>query len=733
MVLVWPFCVLWIWLLMLCTPQRVVGVSIREAFQQSFDDSCEKYDFVRRYQDMLEQPPDRYVVFTYQARGLRNGGFGDRMGGLVTAFAHALRFNRTLLIKASNGFQDYFRPYHSNSNGFQYTWGNTRSWSGYQEWKRQHPEYTTSNRLQWLYDLSDCVSNSEEGFTEAQTYKCAMDGGDVPQPVIHFSSNRAYLCRWENRTDLPSHREARRALRLTKRDNLFEAAGCMLRLVMWPTDLLWRDMDAVFYQQFQDSFRFIHHQQRLLPPAPSSTDSTSLSYDIPRNYTLLATPAVQIGLHFRCGDYWSYRGLTLTSSDPDSFACTVSPEDTPETIPLNNHKSQYLRAGTPRSMAQCTRFLLNQPQLLIDTDNVTTNAAWRALLHTERVAVSDGTQSDGPWQEYEVTEFAAIPLRYHRHIFDDDEHQLNKPEDPPYAARSDDAAQIGDESDASDPDRYVEDEGDDEYAFDTSLLGTATRTLLPSSSSTAVGGATDQEIPHSTIASAASFPKLTYLIYAASDNAYAAEQMRSLVYRDDVSSTDNDEDDSSLSRAYFSSPRGCHIELDPSPACYALTTQYWFLLSLSDILVVQTFGPFNAPTSSFSRYAGLYGLRGGGGGGPGGSDEEDGEVQDEEDLTEEDNESSDGSRKRAEITRGSRNESRKERKPRKRSRRPSGDVKGSRAKEQMTNANTNRAKRHRQVSQFSSHIFRSGGRGCQEQVFDVHAMSRVAQGNWFCA
>lgn len=56
-------------------------------------------------------------------------------------------------------------------------------------------------------------------------------------------------------------------------------------------------------------------------------------------------------------------------------------------------------------------------------------------------------------------------------------------------------------------------------------------------------------------------------------------------------------------------PIGCHIELDPSRECYAFTVRYWFMLSLSDLLFVQSFGPYHAPTSSFSRYAGIYGLK----------------------------------------------------------------------------------------------------------------------------
>lgn len=56
------------------------------------------------------------------------------------------------------------------------------------------------------------------------------------------------------------------------------------------------------------------------------------------------------------------------------------------------------------------------------------------------------------------------------------------------------------------------------------------------------------------------------------------------------------------------SPQGCHIELDQSKVCYELTTVYWFMLSLSNVVLTQTVMDVNIPTSSFSRYSALYSL-----------------------------------------------------------------------------------------------------------------------------
>ncbi len=83
------------------------------------------------------------------------------------------------------------------------------------------------------------------------------------------------------------------------------------------------------------------------------------------------------------------------------------------------------------------------------------------------------------------------------------------------------------------------------------------------------------------------------VIFITSDNFAAQEQMMSVVNQSNFS---------------FMSPQGCHIEWDESWQCYSLTAKYWFILSLSNVIVTQTVGHYNAPTSAFSRFAGIYGL-----------------------------------------------------------------------------------------------------------------------------
>jgi hypothetical protein len=53
----------------------------------------------------------------------------------------------------------------------------------------------------------------------------------------------------------------------------------------------------------------------------------------------------------------------------------------------------------------------------------------------------------------------------------------------------------------------------------------------------------------------------------------------------------------------------CHIDVNTSNECYEHTVALWFVLSLSQLIVTQSFSDeFHSPFSSFSRYAGLYGL-----------------------------------------------------------------------------------------------------------------------------
>ena len=83
--------------------------------QRTFHEKCSKYPFIRNGYE-LENPGKKYYTFVFQDDHWKNGGLGDRVGGLLTAIATSLRTDRQLLVTSSNGFHDLFRPYHPPDN-----------------------------------------------------------------------------------------------------------------------------------------------------------------------------------------------------------------------------------------------------------------------------------------------------------------------------------------------------------------------------------------------------------------------------------------------------------------------------------------------------------------------------------------------------------------------------------------------------------------------------------------
>ena len=68
---------------------------LKTNFEKSFHDKCDKYPFVQQWTSLLEHPPMKHhLIFLYQQAGLRNGGLGDRMAGVISSVAIALRYGR---------------------------------------------------------------------------------------------------------------------------------------------------------------------------------------------------------------------------------------------------------------------------------------------------------------------------------------------------------------------------------------------------------------------------------------------------------------------------------------------------------------------------------------------------------------------------------------------------------------------------------------------------------------
>ncbi len=274
---------------------------LKTEFNRSFHKQCDKYPFVQRYFDLLKHPDKKYIVFVFQDTRLKNGGIGDRFAGLLSAVSMALRFNRTLLIRSNIHFGYLFRPYHpadAHSAKPKFNYEEWTSWT--------HYDSKWANNDDTEYDLWDCINT-----TGKRNEHCSMDDGDPPQPILLVRSNRAFLCRDMLHTELKSHQEL---LNMTSEHvqgghlDLFEVAGCMMRLALWPTDTLWNEVDRAY-----DHLTAHLH----LPLQHKGSDQTAAGTGTVGVEPL--APYYQVGMHFRCGD------RTYIQSDYDKY-CLYHPE-----------------------------------------------------------------------------------------------------------------------------------------------------------------------------------------------------------------------------------------------------------------------------------------------------------------------------------------------------------------------------------------------------------------------
>ena len=222
----------------------------KRRFEDGFNNTCSKYPFVAQYLANFEAPSQRFMIFVFHEAGVSNGGLGDRLGGMISAMAFALRTGRTLLISGDKAFEESFQPYHPQNDG-RYTWGDW-SWSGWSD------EYARGSNFT---HLRHCVNPKRSAKV------CQLDE-DLLERTVKYRSNRAFLCRWVMKKEVYD-RSSLLSLGITSETDLFEVAGCMLRLAIWPTEKLWKSLDKSVQSQL------------------SSRSSKTF---------------FQIGIHFRCGD-----------------------------------------------------------------------------------------------------------------------------------------------------------------------------------------------------------------------------------------------------------------------------------------------------------------------------------------------------------------------------------------------------------------------------------------------
>lgn len=231
---------------------------MKQKYDTKFLATCPHYPFVQQYADLLQTGSERYMVFSFHEPGQKagaGGGWGDRLAGMITAFAYSLRTNRTFIIQGDHALNKLFRPY-----PFSGASNVTRSWSD-RTWTKWEPHFHND-----MHKMS-CVNPGR------QSTICALDSIDSDvnkHKIIHFTGNRCYLCRWL-KLALPNQESIHSILGIDEKANLYEIAGCLLRLILHPTPALWQEVDAFM--------------RNITLPG-----------------TMLSKQKQQIGVHFRCGD-----------------------------------------------------------------------------------------------------------------------------------------------------------------------------------------------------------------------------------------------------------------------------------------------------------------------------------------------------------------------------------------------------------------------------------------------
>jgi len=192
------------------------------------------------------------------------GGMGDRMAGAISAFAYSILSDRVLLIESSPGVVDYFGPYH-------------------------RPSYSISDTHGMPVTEVMCVNSGGH----------CLFKEDVTAPVIRLKMNRAILCWWLElgffKPNVTGFKASGRRVDFDKKkafdvlddpSELFMNAGCMLRLLFWPTESLWKEVYS----------RMKKMNHRLL--------SAQFRYEIDQNPINVCTwtKAISLLTLCRCGD-----------------------------------------------------------------------------------------------------------------------------------------------------------------------------------------------------------------------------------------------------------------------------------------------------------------------------------------------------------------------------------------------------------------------------------------------
>ena len=167
--------------------------------------------------------------------------------------------------------------------------------------------------------------------------------------VIKYFGNRSYLCRWNIKPSLNLESELLDILGIRSAGHffssssqgsaiqqvasgvdLYEVAGCLLRLALNPTELLWSTLDQSLQAQMSDIFSSLPSEPQK-PDVAQPPSSSSVSPPPTATTTISSSSRIvkQIGFHFRCGDSSftsDSHGAPARARNPQCWANTTYPE-----------------------------------------------------------------------------------------------------------------------------------------------------------------------------------------------------------------------------------------------------------------------------------------------------------------------------------------------------------------------------------------------------------------------
>jgi hypothetical protein len=345
---------------------------VSDFFSRSFTDKCSKYSFVNQQHRLLEHAnpyTSKFVEFIFsepKAVAGDRGGFGDRLAGLITAALMAWRFDRVLIISAAEPeFYEYFEPLLQAQSFSEFN---------YPDYSALVQKIRAENASDVL-NLDRCVNPEYETAFKlssivpaANSDICGLDyeSKDPPQRVIRLRSNRCYLCRYvfSDRPNTPVRADLMNKMNITKDSNLYEIAGCILRLAMSPSDVMISKLAGVVSTQFMGRRAQANKNSAIAAPTKGEVAAEDYLAKMERTAVVQLLDSTyqmggannmlpyMIGAHFRCGDKFMTGNSDQCWHDPAKNIAD---------------KSIYMKDGNPVEIGKCANKVISQFMKIYDS------------------------------------------------------------------------------------------------------------------------------------------------------------------------------------------------------------------------------------------------------------------------------------------------------------------------------------------------------------------------------